>query len=229
MRKSRGFTLLELLLALGIAAFLLGAAYALFRAGQALSSRAQALAEVYQAARAALRALEGDLRAAVRPGRPFDAGFRGTRGGTEALRRDRLEFVTASGLRPDEGVGAAPAGPGVRGIDLRAVAYRVEDEGAPSGARGLVRERRAALTAETVELGRPENVEEVAPEVVGLGFRYFDEGEWREEWDSAAVGKLPRAVEATLLVRGEWRGEEILERFVARVYLPVAAEPPPEE
>ncbi|MFN3485921.1 MAG: type II secretion system protein GspJ, partial [Planctomycetota bacterium] len=121
---------------------------------------------------------------------------------------------------------AAPAPAG--GSDLEAVAYGVQ-EGASGRPRGLVRERREALTAETVELGRPENQEEVAPEVVGLAFRYFDEGEWREEWDSASAGKLPRAVEATLWVRGEWRGEEILERFVARVYLPVAAEQPPEE
>jgi prepilin-type N-terminal cleavage/methylation domain-containing protein len=215
MRKAEGFTLLELLLALSISGIVVGAAYALFRAGQSLASRAEALAEVCRSARAALRTLEADLRAAVRPSRAFDAGFRGTKGGTEALRRDRVELVTATGA--------------VRGgIDLGAVAYWIE-EATPGRARGLVRERRAALTAETIEAGRPENVEEVAPEVVGLGLRYFDEGEWREEWDSAAVGKLPRAVEATLWVRGEWRGEEILERFLTRVYLPVAAEQPPEE
>ncbi|HXG62032.1 MAG TPA: prepilin-type N-terminal cleavage/methylation domain-containing protein [Planctomycetota bacterium] len=216
MRRPRGFTLLELLLALSISAVVLGAAYALFRAGRSLSSRAEALAEISQAARAVLRRLEGDLRAAVRPSRAFDAGFRGTKGGTEALRRDRLEFVTATEAVPG-------------GIDLGAVSYWIIEEGTGAGRRGLVRERRAALTAETVEAGRPENVEEVAPEVVGLGFRYFDEGEWREEWDSAAVGKLPRAVEATLWVRGEWRGEEVVERFLTRVYLPVAAEQPPEE
>jgi len=35
----------------------------------------------------------------------------------------------------------------------------------------------------------------IAPEITELNFRYFDSGEWFGDWDSVAMGRLPRAVE----------------------------------
>lgn len=44
----------------------------------------------------------------------------------------------------------------------------------------------AALAAQT---------ELLAPEVIALQFQYFDGLEWRSDWDSSALGGLPRAIE----------------------------------
>jgi hypothetical protein len=37
---------------------------------------------------------------------------------------------------------------------------------------------------------------------------------------------MPKAVEVTVYIRGEWRGETIVEPFTTRFYLPVGAETP---
>lgn len=41
----------------------------------------------------------------------------------------------------------------------------------------------------------------ISPEVTELSFRYFDSGEWFDNWDSTAMGRLPRAIEVTF---GVW-------------------------
>ena len=46
-----------------------------------------------------------------------------------------------------------------------------------------------------------EAAEVIAPEVVSLQFRYFDGLTWQAEWDSAAMQRLPNAVEITLGLR----------------------------
>jgi type II secretion system protein J len=211
----KAFTLLELVVATTVFAVVVAAAYALFDAGRGAASRAEARALLFQTARAALEALEDDLRGAVLPSTAFDSGFIGTNRGSGEAPLDEIELVAAN---------AHVAKAKDRRIDLSKVTYWVETD--PSArARGLVRERQAVLTPVTVYARRPENVEEVAGDVVGLDLRYFD-GDWRFEWDSTTQYKLPKAVEVTVVVRGEWKEQEILERFTSRFYLPVAAETP---
>ena len=94
--------------------------------------------------------------------------------------------------------------------------------------RGLLRERRDALTPVTVFIEREENVEEVAPGVVGLDLRYFGD-EWEVEWDSRVNRRLPRAIEVTVFVRTEWREEFIEESFTSRFHLPVGVDAPEQE
>ena len=62
--------------------------------------------------------------------------------------------------------------------------------------------------------------------MVWLNFRYYDGSNWADTWDSTQTHTLPKAVEATIYVRGEWRDEEVVEPFTTRVFLPVAAETP---
>jgi prepilin-type N-terminal cleavage/methylation domain-containing protein len=55
--------------------------------------------------------------------------------------------------------------------------------------------------APTISAADQQNVEPLAPEVTELGFRYFDGADWLESWDSSESGKLPVAVEITLVLR----------------------------
>jgi hypothetical protein len=95
-------------------------------------------------------------------------------------------------------------------------------------AQGLVRERSKVLNPPGVDVRRDEDVEEISRDVVGLDLRYYD-GQWTREWDSRQQYKLPKAVEVTVWVRGEWRNETVLEPFTTRITLPVGAEQPERE
>ncbi len=223
MRKA--FTLLELLVAMTIFTVVISASYALFAATRGAARRAEFKAELLQTGRAALRAIEDDLKAAVMSGSAFDTGLIGTTGGSEKEPLDRIEFVTVNGK---------PAGLTVKNYDLPdelpersdvvQVRYWIEED-LSRQAHGLVRERHFDLLPVSTRTQREEDVEEVAPEVVHLNLRYYDT-EWRDSWDVTQTRKMPKAVEVTVHVRGEWNEEEVFEVFTSRVYLPVAAETP---
>src|SRR5271169_144111 len=65
MVKSRGFTLIEMLLALGISAAILGGTYSLLYAGAKGWKRMRQRTELYQTGRIVLERLDNDLQNAV--------------------------------------------------------------------------------------------------------------------------------------------------------------------
>ena len=215
-RCEGGFTLLELIVATTIFAMVVFASYALFEASRGVASRAEARAVLFQTARAALRAIERDLRGALPAvDSAEEAALLGEDAETEELPMDRIEVTSVN-------IAVAVDGKeGLRG-DASRVTYWVEE------GRGLLRERRAALTPVTVFIEREENVEEIAPDVAGLDLRYYGE-EWEIEWDSRVTRKLPRAVEVTIVVRAKWREEFMEESFTSRFHLPVGVDAPEQE
>jgi hypothetical protein len=95
---------------------------------------------------------------------------------------------------------------------------------------GLVRDRPLELTPLNAPpnsiIQRDTDVVEISRDVAFLNFRYFDGTQWQDSWDSTQSGTLPQAVEATVYVRGEWRGQEVVEPFMTRFYLIVGAQTP---
>ena len=139
------------------------------------------------------------------------------------------------------------------GGDLRSVSYFLGGSGtaiasglaAPDGLARRDGERRAIeqATASGNDALLAAQTSLLAPEVKTLQFRYFDGFGWLAAWDTAAMGKLPRAIEVTLGIavadaeRPKAAGlrnaaQEVLaqtrtHRFV--VFLPLAETPPVEE
>lgn len=222
--SSAAFTLLELLVATTIFAVVISAAYALFNSGRQLAQRSELRAQMFQTARAAIRAIEDDLKGAVLPGAAYDTGFIGTDGGSADKPLDKVEFIAVNAHTMIPSLKADAAKEPLRKIDLSKVTYWVEGD-ANLPAHGLVRERLATLSPVTVQTKGNENVEAVAPEVVYLNLRYYDTS-WQDSWDSTQSRKLPKAVEVTVHVGGEWRGETFVEKFKARFYLAVGADTP---
>jgi general secretion pathway protein J len=232
VKRRAGFTLLELVVALMIFGIVMAAALALFESGRGLAARAEFRARLFQTARAALQAIEADVRGAVMSEGPFDTGFVGTNGGSDQEPMDTIEAVAVNDFPSREawtpaGTSAARRDPPPPRIDVSRVRWWIEREkGRP--AQGLVRERSKVLNPPGVDVRRDEDVEEISRDVVGLDLRYYD-GQWTREWDSRQQYKLPKAVEVTVWVRGEWRNETALEPFTTRFTLPVGAEQPERE
>jgi type II secretion system protein J len=219
----RGFTLLELLIALIIFATVIAAVYSLFDTSRKLVSRADYRSQLFQTARAALQSIEEDVRGAVMSGSAFDIGFIGVDGGSASEPADKLQVVSAS--RYTAGVYDVNATPPVFGIDLALVQYWIETD-TTRKAHGLVKDRPPELTPLNGPVQRDEDLVEISRDVVFLNFRYYDGTNWLDSWDSTQSGTLPMAVEATVYVRGEWRGEQVVEPFTTRFYLAVGAQTP---
>ncbi|HYF00913.1 MAG TPA: prepilin-type N-terminal cleavage/methylation domain-containing protein [Planctomycetota bacterium] len=228
-RRDGGFTLLEMVVATAIFAAIAAAAFALFDASRGLASKAEMRARLFQTARAALKAIEDDVRGAAASDSVFHVeGFFGEDGGTEERPADRLELVAVQSVSPTRTIADAEDAKKFRGGDLTRVIYRVEAD-PRAKARGLVREKSGVLTPPAAREVDPEAVEAVAPDVVGLDVAYEEAGAWRTSWDSLLSLTFPRSLEVTVHVRGEWRGQEVVEAFRTRFTLPLLAEAPAEE
>lgn len=199
-------------------------AYALFDGSRRLAARAEFRTQMLQAARAALRTVEADLRGALMSGSAYDTGFIGTDAGSAKEPLDRLELVGVASPVVDATTDTYRDATLARRSDLSKISYWIEPD-ASKKAHGLVRERLGTMLPPESRTRREEDVEAVAVEVTGLNLRYYD-GQWRDAWNSQQLGKMPRAVELSVTVRGDWKGVEELEVHTTRVYLPVAAETP---
>lgn len=127
-----------------------------------------------------------------------------------------LAMPTGSGIVPGFPFGQIPS-------DVKNVTYYVQTDGsvfgaaapnlvtsdlaqatnAATGGSGLVRRQLDRAVAQWAvsngnALGLEQAGEILAPEVLGVEFRYFDGLEWRTEWDTEAEQKLPVAIEITL-------------------------------
>lgn len=228
VRRRGGFTLLELLLASAIAAFLLGALYTAF---DLVVRRAEANRDQIAASdlsRAIVNRLTADLSASaglLPPQSHTTAAADAASGGTGTSTTTTADPVDTSADIPlpcgvvgtDKQITVfatrvptaltdpdAIANPTVQPAgDVRRVTYYLTEA-------GLCRQERPWVTADGVrnsadpDLSTAET-DVIAPEVTDVTFEYFSGGVWNGEWDGAVVGTdgvtpqgPPRAVRVTL-------------------------------
>lgn len=175
-RDARGFTLLELLIALAIVAALLAVAFGGLRVGLAAWHQGEDRAEAHQHVRGVALALARVVEGAYPYVAPREAGketqilFNGT--------ADHLEIVTQ-----------APPGAFAAPVAFAAVVVQLAGGDAP----GLVVRQRALpndnpFADDTTVVFRD-------PGVTSLTLGYLDDtGSWRDTWDADTEKTLPRAV-----------------------------------
>ena len=184
-RAVRGFTLVEVVLALSIAAAVLVIVFGGLRVGLAAWSKGEARAARLDHARGVIVLLERALDGA------FPYRF--------VAPEQREPQVLFDG-RPDQVTFAtlAPPFPGAVPIAFTAVSLSSEETG---------------LTLRQQVLPSPLVLDRLAPVLVDRGtaavrFRYLGEepGAWQEAWDMSREETIPRAVEITLVGRDGARG-----------------------
>ena len=177
----RGFTLLEVLVAIGIFSLLVGLLYGTFAATFESARRAEAVAEEYRVVRWSMRHLLNDLSMfyplSLPPATsPFEGTDRSRWRAEGSYPDDLLRFTSLSHRRA---MADAPES------DQGEVTYVLREE-------TLVREIRLA--------GGGQRTDEISDRIWGLNFRYLTEGEWREEWPGNGQ-TFPDAVEVDLTLR----------------------------
>ena len=186
-RRTAGFTLVEVLLALGIGAALLVVVFGGVRVGLAAWGRGEARAATLEHD----RTLDQLLVRAVAGAFPYrTASAAGAAAVVFEGQPDRITLVTASPPVPVPGF-----------IAFTTVSITRD-------AHGLAVRQIALPNVEPVDR-LP--VVLVDPAVIGLRFRYFSEeaGEWRERWDVNREERLPRAVEIRIATR---MGQQVVEQ-----------------
>ncbi len=191
-RRLAGFTLIEVIVAVGILGVIVAIVSATFSGALGAQSAADRRTETTHAARTALDRIAQDLGSAF----PYAPQARGTipiglelsHQELEGASRDRLTFPTYG--RPFGSAGEPSS-------DLALVEYEliVSDD---RRAWRLVRRQANRLEAEAIAQA-PGDV--VAERVVGFEVKLFDGKDWVATWTDKT--KLPRAVELTIRVAPE--------------------------
>ncbi len=198
---SKGFTLIEVLLAMAILAVILGVVYGSFSTAGRNIEQAEANRDETDLARTLLAKLSDDLVNAyynpnmklVNPntnanvnltilyGKKAEAGE-----GEDKVRHDSLSLTTLTNERRLDS----------KETELLEVGYFFKEKPDGSG-YSLYRREKRELSADVPPLeGGVEY--EISDRVEGLQFRYYNGTKWVDEWDTSTLGGLPRAVEIAL-------------------------------
>jgi general secretion pathway protein J len=179
MRRARGFTLLEVLIALSIVGLLLTIAFSGLRVATAAWRQGEDRVEAHQHVRALALTLSRGLGAAY--------PYRGSKTIAPDIvtlfdgAADRVAFVTQTAPFP------LPAP-----VAFTAVVVTLE----PGEGRGLVVRERALPNQEPFD--KAEIVMQ-DPAVTALTFKYLDDGgQWTDTWDGTQTRTIPRAVQIQL-------------------------------
>ncbi len=192
MRALRGFTLLEVMVALAIFVIISGAIYGAFSNAQQTVAFAEERSDAYQVARVMLTQINRELRSAYQPADVTVSTLTGDdteNGNTAEVQTDTLTFLTTA-HKPLQA--NAPYG------GVCKVSYTVQED-ANNQPIGL-------YVTEDVHPGLEPDTEAEEPVllsdlVVGLNCQYLDggTGEWVDAWENATT--LPAAVRVELVVK----------------------------
>jgi len=200
---TKGFTLLEILIAIAILAVIATMVYASFDASIKVIDRVDSDADIYRQARLILTRLSEDLSMAykskgnVQP----EATFVGQDGAVNGRAQDTLRFTSLSHLRylPDE-----PAS------DFNLIEYSLEAD--PEGKKwALLRKEEANLYSLSVT-GAGQHV--MGEGIHSFNLRYFDGKTWLDRWDTTNQKGVPWVVEIEIQFQEPGGGQRSFKSWV---------------
>lgn len=188
-RRSRGFTLIEMMVAVVIFLVFIGAVYGIYTAAHGAMARAEDVEEVTQTGRVLLDMLNTELTSVYQPASKTESQLLGEDGEEiDGVPQDRLTFLTTA----HQVAGEQPVG------DLCQVSYSMDSD-QPDAEFGLyiAENLHPDLEVDTTE---PEQ-RLLSPLVVGMNCRYLPAGgdDWVDEWVDQT--SLPVAIRVELYLR----------------------------
>lgn len=187
LRDARGFTLIEVLVAVSLLAIVLTSVYGVFGSVNAAKLRLDTDSADYHLARVVFDRLSRDIHGAYFRSKDKTTLFRG---GINEHGESFLELTTTA-VTVSRAVGAG----------IAVVHYRLAlDQEFGNGRRVLLRSEQPRQSA-TVLLASAadERMTRLAPDVAGLTLRFFTDGTWKDQWEPQQ-NELPQLVEISLVI-----------------------------
>jgi len=191
--NSKGFTLIEVLLALAILAAVITAVYASFSTASRNVESAEAVRDETDLARTLIARLSDDIANAYynRDMRSITVFYgkkeeEGT--GDDKRRLDSISMTTLTNWRKPES----------KETDLWEVGYHFEETADGKG-RVLMRREKRELSKDIPLLEGGVDFE-ITDKVEGFQLRYYNGSQWSDEWDTRSHASLPKAVEISLFL-----------------------------
>lgn len=189
--SQNGFTLVEVLVAVGLLAIVLASIFGIFTSVSTARNRLDANSSDYHRARVIFERLGRELRSVFYHSRDPQLAFSGEPGEDGYF---RLE-MTSTASTP-----LSAQGSGIARIVYRL--YRDSDD--PKEALTLLRnEQPAHFQAETNLL--PRDMMRVSSQIEAMSFRFYANNQWHQQWNARLSG-LPRLVEINLQIRSSKEG-----------------------
>jgi len=182
-RPERGFTLVEILIAVSISSILLVTIYGVFTSMSNAKVKVETEGEGYHQARIIFDRIGREIRSTFVDSRAQTSKTLRMQGGVDDRGISYLALATTAGT-PRQGGGG--------GVAL--VRYELRQEADEEG-------RKVSLfRSESPDLVEDESptTYRMARDIETFRVRFLHDGEWRDEWPPASVALLPQAVEVSL-------------------------------
>jgi general secretion pathway protein J len=191
--KSKGFTLIEVLLAMAILAVVMTVIYTSFSAAGRDVEQAETIRDETDLARTLISRISDDISNAYvnrnmnysAPITIFDGKEEEVESGGEKIRHDSITLTTLTNWRK----------PDSKEMELWEVGYFFEEKPDGNGYTLYRREKRELSKDVPALEGGVEY--EITDRVKSLQLRYYDGSNWSDAWDKS-LSKVPTAVEITL-------------------------------
>ena len=204
----RGFTLLELIVAMALMNVIALALYASMHIVLKAKRTSQAAIKPYRAIVPAFESLRNDISGVMVP----DGLLAGPFQGQDLNDTDFLRFYTCS-YQPNDNEAAS---------NIILVEYFLQ---ADTDRQQMVLKRGTIKNLLSTKAVEPEE-EIIARNITGFDVKYYDGYSWLDEWDSTALGNvLPWGIKVTLLLSESSAKDTVLQRTFSRVFLIAAANP----
>lgn len=201
-QSPKGFTLLELLIALGIMALVLAILYKTFSSTTDVISHIEDETQIYRMAHLGLSIMGEELRSTFWSQDRLLTGFVGS--------SDSLEFTALSRHRYGEGV---------QGPELARINYYLQllpvDPGEKPNTVLVHDEETNVLSVSS----KSRQITELSENVGSLTFRYLGKEDWESDWDTEEDHDVPRAVEIQLILLDDRDREYV---FYTRIDIPIS-------
>lgn len=183
MSSQRGFTVIELMMALALSALILTVVYRSFNSAEQVRSRIESGSASHHVARVISSRIGRELQSLqFRTGAPESRFRLSVQSGVQ-----QLEFSSTASTP----LASQPGLPSQ-------IVYRLRSAGQDEqGPLVLERSEQSALT-----IGTPRALR-LVDGISTLSFRFLTDGEWASDWDSNQTGKLPEAVSMSLEREGD--------------------------